>query len=139
MKNGSGKHMSRNRKILLYLVLPPLLFVVAAALVIFLYLQFHKAPEMDLTPKGFSLSAIEINEGETIHFVNQSNVTQVLCLGQDATCVANALAPKALKTPGIQLKPGDAIDVAFEQYGTYNITSTNVKGINLKVTVDPAA
>ena len=94
---------------------------------------------MDLTAKGFSLSAVEINEGETIHFVNQSKVTQVLCLGQDATCDANAVAPRALKTPGIQLKPGAAIDVAFEQFGTYNITSTNVKGINLKVTVDPAA
>ena len=131
--------MSRTKKILHYLVIPPVLFVVAVTLIIFFYLQFHKAPEMDLTSKGFSLSAIEINEGETIHFVNQSNVAQVLCLGQDATCDANAVAPKALKTPGIQLKPGDAIDVSFEQYGTYNITSTNVKGINLKVTVDPAA
>ncbi len=131
--------MSRTKKILLYLVVPPVLFIVAIALVIFFYLQFHKAPEMDLTSTGFSLSAIEINEGETIHFVNQSNVTQVLCLGQDATCDAGAVAPKALKTPGIQLKPGAAIDVAFEQYGIYNITSTNVKGINLNITVDPAA
>lgn len=131
--------MSRTKKILLYLVVPPLLFIVAIALVIFFYLQFHKAPEMDLTSKGFSLSAIEINEGETIHFVNQSNVTEVLCLGQDAVCDTRAVAPKALKTPGIQLKPGDAINVAFEQYGIYNITSTNVRGINLKVTVDPAA
>jgi plastocyanin len=131
--------MSRTKKILLYLVLPPLLFAVGITLVIFLYLQFHKAPEMDLTAKGFSLSAIEINEGETIRFVNQSNMTQVLCLGQDAMCDTQAVAPKALKTPGIQLKPGDAIDVAFEQFGTYNITSTNVKGVNLKITVDPAA
>lgn len=131
--------MSRTKKIVLYLVVPPVLFMVAIALVVFFYLQFHKAPEMDLTSKGFALSTIEINEGETIHFVNQSNVTQILCLGQDATCDAGAVAPKTLKTPGIQLKPGEAINVAFEQYGVYNITSTNVKGINLKVTVDPAA
>ena len=131
--------MSRSRKIILYLVVPPLLLALAIALVVFLYLQFHKAPEMDLTSKGFSLSAIEINEGETIHFVNQSNVTQVLCLGVDSVCDAQAVAPKALKMPGIQLKPGDAIDVAFEQYGVYNVTSTNVKGVNLKVTVDAAA
>lgn len=131
--------MSRTNKILLYLVIPPALFIVAIALVLFFYLHFHKAPEMDLTAKGFSLSAVEINEGETIHFVNQSNVTQVLCLGHDATCDAGAIAPRALKTPGIQLKPGDAINVAFEQYGVYNITSTNVKGVNLKITVDPAA
>lgn len=131
--------MSRTRKILLYLVLPPVLFIVAIALVLFFYLQFHKAPELDLTSKGFTLSTIEINEGETIHFVNQSNMTQVLCLGVDATCDAGAVAPRTLKMPGISLKPGQAIDVAFEQYGTYNITSTNVRGINLKITVDPAA
>jgi plastocyanin len=131
--------MSRTKKILLYLVLPPVLFIVAGTLVIFFYLQFHKAPELDLTAKGFSLSTVEISEGETIHFVNQSNVTQVLCLGVNATCDAGAVAPKALKMPGIQLKPGAAINVAFEQYGVYNITSTNVKGINLQVTVDAAA
>ncbi len=131
--------MSRTKKILLYLVIPPALFIVAIALVLFFYLQFHKAPELDLTAKGFSLSTIEINEGETIHFVNQSSVTQVLCLGVDATCDTHAVAPKALKMPGIQLKPGDAINIAFEQYGIYNITSINIKGINLQVTVDPAA
>src|SRR5579862_7017497 len=102
--------MSRTKKILLYLVIPPALFIVAIALVLFFYLQFHKAPELDLTAKGFSLSTIEINEGETIHFVNQSSVTQVLCLGVDATCDTHAVAPKALKMPGIQLKPGDAIN-----------------------------
>ena len=131
--------MSRTKKILLSLVIPPVLFVIAGALVIFFYLHFHQSPEMVLTSKGFSSSAIEINEGETIHFVNQSNVTQVLCLGQNATCDTRALAPKALKMPGIELKPGATIEVSFEQYGTYNITSANVKGINLKITVDPAA
>jgi len=131
--------MSRSRKIVLYLVVPPLLFALAIALVIFFYLQFHKAPEMDLTSRGFSLSTVEINEGETIHFVNQSNVTQVLCLGVDKVCDTHAVAPKALKAPGIQLKPGDTITVVFEQYGTYNITSTNVTGVNLTITVDAAA
>jgi len=131
--------MSRSRKIVLYLVVPPVLFALAIALVIFFYLQFHKAPEMDLTSRGFSLSTVEINEGETIHFVNQSNVTQVLCLGVDKVCDTHAVAPKALKAPGIQLKPGDTITVVFEQYGTYNITSTNVTGVNLTITVDAAA
>ena len=131
--------MSRTRKILLYLIVPPVVFAVAIALVIFLYLQFHKAPELDLTSRGFSLSTVEINEGESVHFVNQSNVTQVLCLGVDRLCDTQAVAPKALTMPGIQLKPGDAITVIFEQFGTYNITSTNVAGINLKITVDPAA
>jgi len=128
--------MSRTRKIVLYLVVPPVLFAAAIALVLFFYMQFHKTPEMDLTSRGFSLSTIEINEGESLRFVNQSNVTQVLCLGQDNVCYTDAVAPKILKTPGVQLKPGAAIDVVFEQYGTYVITSSNVKGVNLKITVD---
>ncbi len=131
--------MSRTRKILLYLIVPPLLFAVAIALVIFLYLQFHKAPELDLTSRGFSINTVEINEGESIHVVNQSNVTQVLCLGVDKQCDTHAVAPKALIMPGTQLKPGATITVVFEQFGTYNITSTNVAGVNLTVTVDPAA
>ena len=128
--------MSRTRKIVRYLVIPPVLFAVAIALVIVIYLQFHKAPEMDLTSTGFSRNAVEINEGESVHFVNQSNVTQVLCLGLDKVCDTSAVAPKALKRPGIQLKPGATLDVTFEQYGIYNITSTNINGVNLKITVD---
>ncbi|GAC1520869.1 MAG: hypothetical protein NVS3B14_22570 [Ktedonobacteraceae bacterium] len=124
------------KRILLYFVVPPVILVVACALVVFLYLQFHKAPEMDLTPKGFSLSTLEITEGESVRFVNQSSVTQVLCLGLNNVCDANAVAPKVLKTPGVQLKPGDSINVVFEQFGTYLITSANVKGVNLTITVD---
>ncbi|HLX56607.1 MAG TPA: hypothetical protein VKR83_06260 [Ktedonobacteraceae bacterium] len=135
-KSESATPVSRTRRILLYLVLPPLLLALACALVVFFYLQFHKPPEMDLTSKGFSLSAIEITEGESIHFVNQSSVTQVLCLGQDSVCDPNAVAPKVLKTPGIHLKPGDFIDVVFSEYGTYVITSASVKGVNLTITVD---
>jgi hypothetical protein len=66
-------------------------------------------------------------------------VTQVLCLGVDKVCDTGAVAPKSLKAPGIELKPGDAITVVFEQFGIYNITSTNIAGVNLKITVDPAA
>ncbi len=133
------RRVSRTKRILLYLVLPPLVIAIACAVVIFLYLQFHRPAEMDLTSKGFTLSTAEITEGETVHFVNQSSVTQVLCLGIDTVCDQNAVAPKSLKKPGYQLKPGASLDVVFEQYGTYNITSTNVKGINLKITVDAGA
>ncbi|HVB72102.1 MAG TPA: hypothetical protein VNE38_00955 [Ktedonobacteraceae bacterium] len=124
------------KRILLYIIVPPVLLAAACALVVFFYLQFHKPAEIDLTTKGFSLSTVEITEGESVNFVNQSNVTQVLCLGLDKVCDKNAVAPKALKTPGYDLKPGASIHVVFEQFGTYLITSTNVKGVNLTITVD---
>lgn len=130
--------LSRPQKILVYYIAPPLLLVVAIVLVIFFYLQFHKPVEMDVTSTGFTLSTIEINEGETVHFVNHSNVVQVLCLGQNKVCDTNAVAPATLKSPGIRLNPSDSADVVFDQYGTFVITSTTMPGVNLKITVDSA-
>jgi|SRR5579864_6892924 len=127
---------SRSKKILLYIIIPPLIFAAAIVLVVFLYLHFHSPIELDVTTSGFARSTVEINEGETIHIVNQSHVVQVLCLGQDKTCDASALAPVALKSPGIRLPPGASVDVTFELYGTYNVTSTSAGGVNLEITVN---
>jgi plastocyanin len=130
--------MSRSRKILLYYIVPPVLLVTAIVLVVFFYLQFHTPVEMDVTSGGFKLSTIEINEGETVHFVNHTNVVQVLCLGQDKVCDAGAVAPTVLKSPGIRLNPGASTNVVFDRYGTFVITSTTMPGVNLKITVDSA-
>ena len=127
---------SRSRKILLYFIAPPLLFAAAIVLVIFLYLRFHAPVELDVTASGFTHTTIEITEGETVHIVNRSGAVQVLCLGLDRTCDASAVAPKALKAPGIRLAPGASINVAFELYGTYNVTSRSAAGVNLQITVD---
>lgn len=130
------KTTSRTKKILLYLVVPPLLFIAAITLVIFLYLRFHSPVEVDVTASGFARSSIEITEGETVHFVNQSNTVQVLCLGVNTTCDAGAIAPTALKKPGIRLAPGASINVPFELFGIYIVTSATKTGVNLTITVD---
>jgi plastocyanin len=130
--------LSRTQKIFLYYIVPPVFLVVAIVLVIFFYLQFHKPVEMDVTSSGFRLGTIEIKEGETVHFVNHSNVVQVLCLGQNKVCDTHAVAPATLKNPGIRLNPGASTDVVFDRYGTFVITSTTMPGVNLKITVDPA-
>lgn len=127
---------SKSKRIVLYLVLPPLLFAAAIVLVVFFYLRFHAPVELDVMANGFSHNTVEITEGETVHIVNQSGVVQVLCLGQDRTCDTSALAPKKLKAPGIRLIPGASVDVAFELYGTYHITSRSVPHVNLQITVD---
>ena len=99
------KTSTRSKKILLYIVIPPLIFAAAIALIVTLYLHFHAPIELDVTASGFARSSVEITEGETVHIVNQSPIVQVLCLGQDKTCDASALAPVALKSPGIRLSP----------------------------------
>jgi len=126
----------RSKKILLFIVIPPLLFAVAIVLVVFLYLRFHAPVELDVTAMGFTHSTVEITVGEIVHIINQSNVVQILCLGQDRVCDVSALAPTVLKSPGTRLAPGASIDVAFQLYGTYNVTSTSVPGVNLEITVD---
>src|SRR5437588_10090244 len=105
--------LSRSQKIILYYIVPPVLSVTAIVLVIFIYLQVHKTVEMDVTSTGFTLSTIEINEGESVHFVHHSDVIQVLCLRQNKICDAGAVAPAALKEPGSRRKPGASTEVVF--------------------------
>ena len=115
------------------------MFVIAFALVIAAYENFHKPPEVDLMTNGFVPQQLEITEGETIHFVNHSSsITQVLCLGTDKRCDPNAVLPRGLKSPGIRIAPDQAKDVVFDFYGTFHVTSIVVPGMNLTVTVDSA-
>ncbi len=96
----------------------------------------QKAPEVDLTPQGFSQTNITILEGDTVHFVNPtSGVTQMLCLGEDKVCSRYAFDPPALKGPGLRIAPGQTEDVVFTLEGSYNVTSTTKPGMNLTITV----
>ena len=61
--------VSNRTKVLLTIIGVPLVFVIAFALVIAAYENFHKPPEVDLMTNGFVPRQMEITEGETIHFV----------------------------------------------------------------------
>ena len=131
--------MSKRTKTLLIAISAPLLFIVAFVTVIAIYLISHKPPEVDIMATGFIPQTIEVPEGETIRFVNQSStITQTLCLGTNQHCDPNQLLPRGIASPGVQILPNQAKDVVFDTFGTFTITSTAVPGINLKVTVDAA-
>ena len=88
---------------------------------------------------GFVPQTIEIPEGETIRFINQSStITQTLCLGSNQHCDPNLVLPRGLVSPGVRISPEQSKDVVFDTFGTFTITSTAVPGINLTVTVDAA-
>jgi len=130
---------SKRTKTLLISISVPLLFVVAFVTVIAIYLISHKPPEVQVMTTGFIPQTIEIPEGETIRFVNQSStITQTLCLGTNQHCDPNQLLPRGIASPGVQIPPDQAKDVVFDTFGTFTITSTAVPGINLTVTVDAA-
>ena len=135
--------ISKRIKVILIAIAAPLLFVVAFALVTVAYSDFHKPSEVDVTPNSFRPQAIEINEGEAIHFVNKSStLTQFLCIGTDKRCDSVAfrsiaqLPPAQLQSPGLRLAPDQAKDVVFDTDGTYHVTSTVAPGLNLTVTVN---
>jgi plastocyanin len=131
--------VSKRTKVLFSIIGIPLLFVITIAIVITAYESLYKSPEVDVMPNGFSPQNLEITEGQTIHFVNDSStITQVLCLGTDNHCDPYAALPRGLKSPGIRLAPGQAKDVVFDFYGTFHVTSTIGSGMNLTVTVDSA-
>lgn len=127
----------QKRKWLLF-IMPPALIIALSAIVIVLYLNFHQPPQIGVTARGFTRSTVEINEGDTIRFVNQSDATQVICIGTNKVCSPNAVTPPVLKKPGVRLNPGQSMDIAFENYGTYNITGPGIPGGSLRVTVDSA-
>ncbi len=131
--------MKISKRTLLISISAPLLFIIAFSIVIAVYLISHKSPEVDIMASGVVPQAIEIPEGESIRFVNQSStITQTLCLGANQHCDSNLLLPREIASPGVKILPNQARDVVFDTYGTFTITSTSVPGINLKVTVDAA-
>jgi plastocyanin len=131
--------VSKRAKVLFAIIGIPLLFVIAFALVIAVYENFHKPTEVDIVSSGFVPKQLEITEGESIQFVNRSStVTQVVCLGTNNHCDPYAVLPRGLKSPGIRIAPGQAKDVLFDFYGTFHVTSTMGSGMNLTVTVDSA-
>lgn len=137
------EQMPRRKKKWYAAITAPLLLLVAFIIVVGVYSNFHTPPEVDVTSIGFSPQNIEITEGGTIHFVNKSSVTQVICIGSNQHCDSTAIDPtifnpSALAGTGIRIAPGQGADVTFNSYDTYNITSTTSPGLNLMVTVDSA-
>ena len=134
--------ISKRTKTLLVSISAPFLFIVAFVIVVVAYNNFHKPPEVDVAATGFAPQQVEINEGETIHFVNRSStVTQFLCLGTNRQCDSVAfhtlqLPPTVLRSPGIRIPPGQSKDIVFDADGTFHITSTVDPNVNLTVTVD---
>ncbi len=132
-------NVSKRTRVLFSIIGIPLLFVISFAIVIAVYENFHKPPEVDVMSNGFSPQKLEITEGQTIHFVNHSStITQILCLGTNNHCDPYTALPRGLKSPGVRLAPGQAKDVVFDFYGTFHVTSTMGSGMNLTVTVDSA-
>ena len=130
--------MSRRTRTILISVSAPLLLIIGFAIVIFVYLNFHQPPVVDMTATGFAPQSVEISEGETIRFVNQSSTTQVLCVGTNQQCNTSAADPRAFVSPGIRFAPGQSKVILFDTPDTYTITSTVTPKMNLTITVDAA-
>ena len=132
-------NVSKRTRVLFAVIGIPLLFVLSFAIVIVAYASFHKPAQVDVMITGFSPQKLEITEGQTVHFVNNSStITQVICLGTNNHCDPYAALPRGLKSPGIRLVPGQAEDVVFDFYGTFHVTALKGSGMNLTVTVDSA-
>ena len=136
--------INKRVRILFISISAPLLFVVASVLVVAAYTTFHRPPEVDALTSSFAPQKIEISEGQSIHFVNRSSKTQILCEGIDKRCDRPAALfletpPQVLYSPGLRLAPEQTKDVVFDTDGTFTITSTVVPGMNMTVTVDAGA
>ncbi|MGB8344800.1 MAG: hypothetical protein WCD86_07945 [Ktedonobacteraceae bacterium] len=137
------EEMPRRKKKWYAAFMAPLLLIVAFVIVVGIYSNFHTPPDVDVTVAGFSPQSVVITEGETIHFVNKTSITQIICLGSNQRCDSTAIDPtvidpSALAGSGIRIAPGQAQNVIFTTYDTYYVTSTTSPGLNLTVNVNSA-
>jgi len=61
--------------------------------------------------KAFSVENVAINAGEKLRFVNDDNVTHNILVR----------TPGGEKRPGILEKPGDEMELAFDEVGTHQV------------------
>jgi cytochrome c peroxidase len=61
--------------------------------------------------KTFSQESVTVKTGEKIKFVNDDNVTHNLTVK----------TPGGTTRPGVQEKPGDEVELAFDEAGTYEV------------------
>lgn len=59
----------------------------------------------------------------------------IICTGQNATCQADANAPKELAAPGFQIQTGEQKVVTFTTAGTYKIACTVHPAMNMTIIV----
>jgi plastocyanin len=136
---------SKRTKTVLISVSAPLLLIIAFVVVIALYSTFHQPSQVTMTASSFAPQHIQINEGESIRFVNQSaSLTQVLCVGTNKQCDRSVLTiqelpPQSLIGPNLRIAPGQTENIIFNNAGTFNITSTVVPHMNMTVTVNQGA
>ncbi len=134
--------VSKRTKTILISISAPLLLIVAFVVVIAIYSTFHHPSEVNITTTSFTPQNIEITEGESIHFVNQStSLTQVLCVGKNKQCdrsvfTIQELPPQSLIGPNLRIAPNQTQNIIFNNAGTFSITSTVVPHMNMTVTVN---
>jgi plastocyanin len=93
--------------------------------------------ELDLGPTTFVQSSITLSAGQALHVVDPQSGggTHILCLGQDGACTPNATGPSELHSPGMMFSSGTTKDITFSTAGTYHITCTIHRSMNLTVSV----
>jgi plastocyanin len=135
-------NVSKRTKTILISISAPLLLIVAFAVVIAIYTNFHHTSVVNITAAGFTPQNIQITEGESIHFINQStSLTQILCIGKNMQCdrsvfTIQELPPQSLIGPNLRIAPNQSKTVIFNNAGTFTITSTVVPRMNMTVTVN---
>jgi plastocyanin len=134
--------LSKRTKTLLISISAPLLLIAAFAVVIAIYSNFHHPSQVTMTATSFTPQNIEITEGESVQFLNQSaSMTQILCVGTNKLCnrsvyTIQELPPQSLIGPNLRIPPNQAKNIVFNNAGTFQITSTVAPHMNMTVTVD---
>jgi len=88
---------------------------------------------------NFVQQAVKVAAGKPIKFIDDpSGSPHVLVIGTNGTWQPNANAPSQLNNnTGLNISPGNEIDVVFPTAGTYTVTCKVHPAMLLTVTVNP--
>jgi hypothetical protein len=97
----------------------------AAGAVCSVGLLFIHFEEVNVTDSGFRQDRYLVNEDDTLRLYNTATTPVTICTGTRSTCVNEGSGPTELRAPGLTLRPGETVKVAFARPGDVAITIAN--------------
>lgn len=90
-----------------------------------------------LAQTDFAQHCVTVSANQAVTFDDPSATGgfHIICTGQNATCQADANAPKELGSPGFQIQAGEQKQITFTTAGTYKLACTVHPAMNMTVIV----
>ncbi len=99
-------------------------------------IKFLPLDQAHMSGAAFATTTAKVKVGGKIKFINDSEITHILVVGQDGKWVSTPGAPADINTSAGKIIGGKAeVDVTFDKPGTYTVTCTVHPAMLVTITV----